>query len=388
MTRTIYFDANATTRPLPEVVEAVTRALRDAWGNPSSLHGEGAAARECVESARARVAALIGARTTEVIFTSGATESVNTVIRSAVAADRTGRPRILHSAVEHECVIEAAAAARSEGAEIVSIPVDGEGRLDLDVLRSELDRGASLCSVMWSNNETGTLLPVRAVAEACRARGVPLHVDATQAPGKDVVAVEDVGVDFLSISAHKFHGPKGVGALYVRRGARFRKWMHGAPHEGGRRAGTENVPGIVGMGVAAERAASGIAERRAVMASLAEELERGLLAIEGVVVNGRGDGRMPGTVNVSFHGIEGASVVLTAAREGLCLSAGSACSAAQFGGSHVLEAMGMRFERLLGAVRYSLSAENTRDEVGIALDVTRRAVAKLREMDPARRRGN
>ncbi len=380
--REIYFDSNATTRPRDEVVRAVHMVLSESWGNPSSLHGAGARARVLVESSRLDVARLLNCRETEVVFTSGATESVNTAMRAAVAADRSGTRRVIYSAIEHECVIETAAALRREGVEPVSIPVDGEGRLDLEVLNSELAKGASLCSIMWSNNETGTILPVGKVASLCQHYGVPFHIDATQAPGKVPLDVTTIGCEFLSISAHKFHGPKGVGALFVRRDARFRRLLHGAPHESGRRAGTENVPGVVGMGVAARIASTDIESRNAALVRIGARLEESLLTIEGCVVNGRGDGRMPGTVNVSFPRIEGSSVVLTAAREGLCLSAGSACSAAQFGGSHVLEAMGFRYERLLGAVRYSLCAENTSEEVDFAVDITRRAVAKLRSLNP------
>jgi cysteine desulfurase len=380
--RLIYLDNNATTRPLPAVVEAVAAALRDGWGNPTSLHAAGERARRIVEDAREKTAALIRARPTEIVFTSGATEGINTVLRGAVEASR-GRPaRLVITTVEHEATIECAAALRSAGTTVDVIRVDAEGRLDLAHARELLATPASVCSVMYSNNETGMLLPVRKIGELCKERGIPLHVDATQAAGKAPLDVDDLLCDWLSLSAHKFHGPMGVGALYVRRGSRFRRFLHGAPHEGSRRAGTENVPGIAGRGVAAVHAASGIPERRDHLTTVGRLLEERLLRTARTRLNGAPDGRIPGTVNLSFAGLEGSAVVLTAAREGVCLSAGSACSAAQFGGSHVLEAMGTPFEWLHGAVRISCSAETTVEEADAASAVIERSVAYLRSLDP------
>jgi cysteine desulfurase len=378
----IYLDNNATTRPLPAVVEAVKAALVEGWGNPSSIHGSGERARKVVDAARESLAALVGARPTEVVFTSGATESINTVMRGAVDAARGAKPRLVITSVEHEATIECAAALRAAGVVVDVIRVDAQGRLDLGHAAELLATPAHLCSVMFSNNETGMLLPVHRVGEICKERGVPFHVDATQAAGKAPLDVEHLLCDWLSLSGHKFHAPKGVGILYVRRGSRFRRLLHGAPHEGSRRAGTENVPGIAGMGVAARIVSEGIPERRDHLARLTRRLEARLLEVSRTRLNGTTDGRLPGTVNLSFAGIEGSAIVLTAAREGVCLSAGSACSAAQFGGSHVLEAMGVPFEWLHGAIRISCSAETTLDEVDRACAVIERSVTYLRSLDP------
>ena len=267
------------------------------------------------------------------------------------------------------------------------IRVDAQGRLDLAHAAELLSTPATICSAMFSNNETGVLLPVRRLGEICRERGIPFHVDATQAPGKAPLDVDEILCDFLSLSAHKFHGPKGVGILYSRRGSRFRRFLHGAPHEGSRRAGTENVPGIAGMGAAAAHAAAGIPARREHLAALSKRLEERLLRIERTRLNGAPDARMPGTVNLSFAGIEGSAIVLTASREGVCFSAGSACSAAQFGGSHVLEAMATPFEWLHGAIRLSCCAETTMEEVDLAAATIERSVSYLRSLDPSRRQG-
>lgn len=379
----IYLDNNATTRPLPAAVDAMLRALRDEYGNPSSIHGLGESARKIVDEARARVAELIGARETEVVFTAGATESTNAAIRGCLDAAPAGARRLVTTAVEHEATIEVARHLAQAGVEVVTLPVDSGGGLDLARLESELRKPTAMLSLMLANNETGVIFPVADAARLARAAGASVHVDAVQAVGKIPLRVEELGVDFLSLSGHKFHAPKGVGVLYVRRGARYRPLIRGAGHEGGRRAGTENVPGIAGLGVAAAHMASGIEARSAHLRRLTEVLEERLLRIPGTRINGRRDGRVPGTVNVAFQGIEGAAVVLTAAREGVCLSAGSACAAAQFGGSHVLEAMAVPFDHLYGAVRWSCAETTTESEIVAAAGIVERAVAYLRAMDPA-----
>lgn len=380
-----YLDHNATTPPLPEVVEAVLRALRDDFGNPSSSHGAGERARRTVESAREAVAGLLNARPTEILFTSGATESTNAALRAAfsVGAARGAR-RIVTSAVEHEATYETARALAAAGGESVAVGVDGAGRLSVDAVREALREDTAVCSAMYANNETGVLLPVREIGALCRERGVPFHIDAVQAVGKVRLDVEELGCDFLSLSAHKFHGPKGIGVLYVRRGARFRKLTTGGPQEGGRRPGTENVPGIAGLGVAAAAMAQGIAARAGRLRAASDRLERALLALPDTRLNGAPDGRLPGVVNLSFRGIEGASVVVTAAREGVCVSAGSACSASALAGSHVLEAMGLPYEWLHGAVRISCAATTTDAEIDRGADVIARAAAYLRTLDPSR----
>jgi cysteine desulfurase len=378
-----YLDNNATTRPFPEVVDAVLRALRDDYGNPSSSHGAGERARKTVDQARETFAALLKARPTEIVFTSCATESINTALRGAVQAARGGKAKLVVTTVEHEATLETAQALKiSAGAEIAHIPVDAEGRLDLDVARAVVTPGTALCSAMLANNETGVTSPIAELGAICRERGVPLHVDAVQGVGRFELDVEALGCDFLSLSAHKFHGPKGVGILYVRRGARHRGLLSGGPQETSRRAGTENVPGIAGAGVAARRMAEGVEERRGRLSRLSRRLEEALLAVSDTRLNGGGAERLPGVVNVSFRGIEGSSVVVTAAREGVCVSAGSACSASALAGSHVLEAMGLGYEWLHGAVRVSCSETTTPEDVDRGVDVLVRAVKALRGLTP------
>lgn len=385
----VYLDNNATTPLLPGVVAAVREAVEQEFGNPSSLHPHGEAARRLVERARGDVAELLACRRTEVVFTSCATESMNAAIRGALDARKNAgeRPRLVTTAVEHEAVHEIAADLGRRGVDVVKLPVDAGGLLDPDDLDRALDTPTHLVSLMLANNETGVILPVEEAAAVARRRGVPVHVDAVQAVGKVPLAVDRLGVDLLSLSGHKFHAPKGVGMLYIRRGTRFRPLLVGAGQEGGRRGGTENVPGIVGLGAAAAHMAGGIEDRRRHLARLGGRIEERLLALPGSRLNGDPERRIPGVVNLSFAGIEGSAVVLTAAREGVCFSAGSACSAAQYGGSHVLEAMGTPFEYLYGAVRLSCSELNTLEEVDRACDVVVRAVRYLRSMDPARPEG-
>ena len=380
---TIYLDNNATTRPHPLVVEAINEVLGDGFGNPSSIHGVGEAARRRVDAARSQVAELIGARETEVVFTSCATESINTAMRGVIDAARTERPRALITAVEHEAVHDVGAWLSSRGVEVVVLPVDGDGVLDMDRLDAELAHEPALVSVMLANNETGVITPVAEVAQRAKAAGATVHVDAVQAVGKLEIDVEGLGVDLLSLSGHKFHAPKGIGVLFVRRGSRSRPFVIGAGQEGGRRGGTENVPGIVGIGVAAEHMGAGIDARRAHLGALTQAIEERLQAIPDVHINGSRNGRVPGTVNVCFKGIEGSAVVLTAARDGVCLSAGSACAAAQYGGSHVLEAMGVPFEYLHGAVRISCCETTRLAEVERACEVIASAVSYLRAMGPS-----
>ncbi len=377
--RTIYLDNNATTAPHPTVIEAMRHVLEHVPGNPSSIHGPGQAARAVVDAARVDVAALLGARPTEIVFTSGGTEAINTALHACVQSAPTGSRRIIRSTVEHEAVIEAAL----HGADEVSVVgVGAEGRLDLAGLTRELARPACCVSLMLSNNETGVLLPIQEAAALARAARVPLHVDAVQAVGKSVLNVEEIGCDYLSIAAHKFHGPKGVGALFVRRGAAFVPLLRGASHESARRAGTENTAALAGMAAAARVMGCGISERRAHLRQLTVRLEALLADIPGVRFQGAGAERMPGTTNVAFEGLEGAGVVLRLAREGIAISSGSACSASMGGGSHVLEAMGVPYSHLFGAIRVSLCEQNTADEIDLAAAAIARAVLALRELLP------
>lgn len=375
----IYLDNNATTPLLAEVLEVVCTALARDFGNPSSIHAPGQAARAVVDLARQQIAGLLQARPTEVVFTSGGTEAINTAIHACAVAVPAAQRRMIRSAVEHEAVIEAV---RHFGSSVSVIAVDSEGRLDLEQLERELRQPACCLSLMLSNNETGVLLPVAEAAQLAQARGVPVHIDAVQAVGKAELNVEALGCDFLSVAGHKFHAPKGTGALYVRRTAKFQPLMVGASQEHSRRPGTENVAGIAALGAAANIMGRGIEARRAQLLGLSNEVERRLLALPGARLQGAAAARMPGTSNVAFEGLEGAGIVLRVAREGVAISSGSACSASTGGGSHVLEAMKVPYGHLFGAIRVSCAERNTLDEIAVACSAIERAVLHLRCLLP------
>jgi len=378
----IYLDNNATTRPAPEVVQAMLPYLTTWYGNPSSVHRFGQRARQAVEAARAQVASLIDARESEITFTSGGTESINTAIRGLLAA-RWPRRKIVTSAVEHSATRAVCEQLARESAEIVEIPVDRAGRLDMERLKSAVDDNTALVSIMWANNETGVIMPVSEIADVCRDRGVPFHCDAVQAAGKIPVDVRRVEVDVLSIAAHKFHGPKGIGALYIRRGTRFAPLVLGGPQENQRRGGTENVPGIVGMGAAAELAAGALGEMKRV-AALRDRLEEGILqSIPDAHVNGAGAERLPNTTNIGFAALEADAILLLLSERGVCASAGSACSSGSLEPSHVLRAMGIDERIAHGAVRFSLSRYTTGDDVNAALEILRGVIPRLRALLPA-----
>src|SRR3954470_21758634 len=294
-----YLDNNATTRPAPEVVQAMLVYLTDRYGNPSSVHRFGQLARQGIDEARAQVASLIRSADSELTFTGGGTEAINTVVRGLLAA-RAPRKRVVTSTVEHSATRELCQQLAREGAEVVEVAVDREGLLDVDQLRNSVTEEPALVTLLWANNETGVLFPVGEVAEICKARRVPFHCDGTQAVGKLPVDVKALGVDAMSFAAHKFHGPKGVGALYARRGLRIRPLLIGGPQETGRRGGTENVPGIIGTGKAAELAAAALPQMPRV-AALRDRLEHGILErIEGAAVNGSTARRLPNTTNIGF----------------------------------------------------------------------------------------
>ncbi len=381
----IYLDSNATTRPAPEVVEAMLPLLRERFGNPSSLHGFGSRVRGEIDRARERVAALLGADPAEIVFTSGGTESIAGAIRGALALGRRrGARRVVTTAVEHPAVRAAIALAVEAGdAEATVVPVDAGGALDLAALERALGpdgRDVALCSVMWANNETGILFPVAEVAALCRARSVPLHVDAVQAAGKVAIEARGAGLDLLSISGHKLHGPKGIGALYIRRGLGLPPLQPGGGQEGGRRGGTENVPGIAGLGVAcalaAEHLAAGGPER---IARLRDRLEARLLeSCPGARRNGAADAPRTGnTTSLRFPGVDGAGLVLELSREGVAASSGSACASGSLEPSPALLAMGIGPEEARGALRLSLSRETTEDEVDRAAAAVAGAVRRL-----------
>jgi cysteine desulfurase len=380
----VYLDNNATTKPAPEVVAAMMSYLTEWYGNPSSVHRFGQRARQGIDEARAQVAALLGCADSELLFTGGGTEAVNTAVRGLLAA-RSSRKRIVTTTVEHSATRELCQQLGKEGAEIVEVPVDHEGRLDMDRLRDAVTDDAALVTIMWANNETGVLFPVKAIAEMCRAKRVPFHCDATQAVGKISVNVAEVGFDAVSFASHKFHGPKGVGGLFVRRGLRFRPLLIGGPQERGRRGGTENVPGIIGMGKAAELGRAALPQMARV-AGLRDRLEREIRArIDDAHVNGTTDARLPNTTNIGFARLEAEAILLLLSEQGICASAGAACSSGSLEPSHVLRAMKIDERIAHGAIRFSLSRYTTDAEIDRALDVLPGVIKRLRAVLPVAR---
>ncbi len=376
-------DLNATTPVLPEVLAAMLPWLGARSGNPSSSHPAGEAARDQVESARADVARLVGARAKEITFTSGGTEATNTAIRAALAA-LPARRVVVTSAVEHAATLEPLAELETSGVRVVRVGVDGEGRLDREALFAAIDgtidQTVALVTLQSANNETGALADLAGVADACRAVGAIFHVDAVQSLGKVPLDLRALGADFASLSAHKVHGPKGVGALFARDARAFEPLLRGGPQEGRRRAGTENVPGIAGFGRAAESAREALAhgdlER---VRELRDRFEAALAEhVPEVVVHARGGPRLPNTANVAFPGLDAEEILGALGAEGLCASAGSACQAAARKPSHVLVAMGLPEAQIRGALRFSLGRTTTADEVERAIAIVAATTSALR----------
>ncbi|NUM54135.1 MAG: cysteine desulfurase [Candidatus Hydrogenedentes bacterium] len=379
---TVYLDHSATTPVRPEVLDAMLPFLRDAYGNAGSIHAFGRAARRAVDDARDQVAALLHADPREIVLTSGGTESNNLAIRGAVAAVAPGRRRIVVSAVEHHAVLHAAEYVRAnDGVELVVVGVDSMGRVDSDEIAAAVDDATVLVSVMHGNNETGTIQPVEAIARRCAERGVPFHCDAVQSVGKVPIDVDAWPVSMLSISGHKLGAPKGVGALYIRNGVSIAAQAVGGGQERGRRAGTENVAGIVALGKACEMARTEMGEASARMAQLRDVLERGILnCIPQAQVNGSQSHRLPHILNVGFPGADGESLVLAFDSLGIAVSSGSACTAGSLDPSHVLLAMGLSYGRAQSAVRFSLGTTTTPAEIESVVartpDVVRRCSAR------------
>jgi cysteine desulfurase len=376
----IYFDHNATTPVAPEVADALDQATRDLFGNASSVHAFGQRAKAAMDEARSAVAALVGGEPSEIVFTSGGTESDNFAIRGAAEAlEPAGRRHLVASAIEHEAVLNTLKALARRGWRTTLLPVDATGIVSPDALREALTDDTALVSVMHANNEVGTIQPIAALAAVARERGALFHTDAVQSIGKIPVDVRTLGVDLLALSAHKFYGPKGTGALWIRRGTRLVPQMTGGRHERNRRAGTESVPAIVGMGVAAAlagRAANAPVSR---IAALRDRLEQGILTeVPGTAVNGAGSPRVANTTNVSFDRVEAESLLIALDLEGVAVSTGSACSSGTLEPSHVLRAMGLPSHRTQNSIRFSLGSGNTDAEVDRVLALLPRLVDKLR----------
>jgi cysteine desulfurase len=381
----IYLDHNATTPPHPAVIERMTAALREDFGNPSSVHHFGQVAKASLDEARTAVAALIGADASEVIFTSGGTESDNFAIRGvAEALDITGRKHLIATAIEHEAVLNTFKALARRGWKTTLLPVDQSGIVSSETLAAALTDDTALVSVMHGNNEIGTIQPIAELARLAKARGAVFHTDAVQTVGKIPLDVKALGVDLLSLSAHKFYGPKGVGALWVRRGLRLQAPITGGKQERSRRAGTENVAGIVGLGVAAQLAKTKMADEASRVAPLRDRLEEGVLrSVPGTAVNGARTPRVPNTTNISFERAEAESLLIALDLAGVAVSTGSACSSGTLEPSHVLKAMGFPAHRTQNSIRFSLGAANTEADIDRVLQVLPGIVEKLRSLTRA-----
>ena len=383
MVRTVYFDNNATTRVAPEVRDAMLPFFCELYGNPSSMHAFGGQVANHLTKAREEIADFLNCEPDEVIFTSCATESDNTAIRGA--AEFYGRDtKIITTAVEHPAVLQSCRRLKAMGYDEIELPVNTVGQINLDQLCDEL-KGTkhALVSIMWANNETGTIFPIEKVAEICREYGATLHTDAVQVAGKIPVDVKKVPVDFLAMSGHKFHAPKGIGILYVRRGAKFKPFMLGGHQESARRAGTENVPYIIGLAKACELARKGMASEAVQLTAMRDKLERGIVAAcPNVLVNGDKEHRLPNTLNISFEYIEGEAIAYHLSDEGICISTGSACASGSLDPSHVIRAMGVPFVAVHGSVRFSLSRYNTMDEVDYVLEHLPPVIKNLRALSP------
>jgi cysteine desulfurase len=380
----VYLDNNATTRVFPEVVEAMVPYFTEQFGNASSIHAFGSEVGGALRQARRSLQALIGAEFDhEIIFTSGGTESNNTALRSALAAN-PDRNEIVTSTVEHPAILSLCDwLEKHEGVTVHRIPVDKQGRLDIDAYRAALGPKTALVSLMWANNETGTIFPVDGLADLAHEAGALFHTDAVQAVGKVPIDLKSTAIDMLSLSSHKFHGPKGLGALYVRRGTRFRPLLRGGHQERGRRAGTENAPAIVGLGKAAEMTMATMADDMARITALRDRLEKGLVqAVGHCFVTGDPYDRLPNTSTIAFEYIEGEAILLLLNKQGIAASSGSACTSGSLEPSHVLRAMDIPFTAAHGAIRFSLSRETTDADVDRVLDAVPAIIDQLREMSP------
>jgi cysteine desulfurase len=378
--RRIYMDANATTPMLPEVFEAMRPWLTESFGNASSVHQNGQQARAAVERARTSAARLLNCRESEIVFTSGGTESDN------IAAFGLVKPgdHVITTSIEHHAMLHAAEKLAQRGLEVTFLPVSTGCRIDPDQVRRALRPNTALISIMMANNETGVIQPLEEIGRIAREADIWFHTDAVQATGKIPIDVQAIGCDLLSISGHKFHAPQGTGVLYVRRGIQIEPLFFGGTHERQRRAGTENVAGIVGLGKAAEIAAhsvtSGALDR---VAALRDKLEKGVLErVEGSGVNGAGQPRVPNTTNLYFNHLEGEALVIALDLKGVAVSGGSACASGASEPSHVLTAMGLRPERARASLRFSLTKLNTEQDVDDALEIIPAAVSRLRELAP------
>jgi len=380
----IFLDHAATTPAHPEVVKAMLPYFTGAFGNPSSIYSYGQEAKVAVEKVRAKVAGFIGAKSEEVIFTGGGTEADNFALKGIALANEHKGNHIITTSIEHHAVIETCKfLERRGGFKVTYLPVDGYGLVDPQEVKKAITNKTILVSVMHANNEIGTIQPIEEISKYVKEAGILFHTDAVQSVGHIPVNVDELGVDLLSISAHKLYGPKGVGALYIRKGTRISPFVHGGEQERGRRAGTENVPGIVGLSIAIELARQEMGEEAKRLACLRDRLIQGLLEnLDHVHLNGHPFRRLPNSVNVSVDFVEGESMLLNLDLENICASTGSACSSSGLEPSHVLRALGLPPEQAHGSLRFTLGRENTADEVDLVVEVLSRIVTRLRAMSP------
>ncbi len=379
----IYLDNAATTRTAPEVVEAMLPYFTENYGNPSALYSLGATGKKAVNEARRRIAGVIGAKQEEIYFTSGGTEADNWALKAAAEGSAYKGRHIITTRIEHHAILNTCKYLEKRGFEVTYLDVDAYGRIDLAQLEGAVRPDTILISVMFANNEIGTLEPIGEIGRLARKKGIMFHTDAVQAFGQLPIQVDELGVDLLSASAHKLNGPKGIGMLYVRSGVKMGSFLHGGEQERNRRAGTENVPGIVGFGAAAARAMDKMVQKAAVERELRDYLIGRIEAeIPYCRLNGHREQRLPGNVNFSFSFIEGESLLIMLDMKGICASSGSACASGSLNPSHVLLATGLKQEEAHGSLRMTLSEENTREEMDIVVEELKQAVARLRNMSP------
>ena len=378
----IYLDHNATTPLDPSVSDAISATLQDDFGNPSSVHQFGQRAKQLVDKARSAVASLIEAEPPEIVFTSGGTESDNLAIRGAADAMKsTGRRHLITSAIEHEAVLNTIKALDRQGYQTTLLPVDANGIVSVEDLTRIINDETALVSVMHANNEIGTIQPITDLAEVAHKHGALFHTDAIQSVGKVPLSVKTLGADLLSLSAHKFNGPKGVGALWLKRGVRLTTVQTGGRHERNRRAGTENVPGLVGMGIASELAQQKLTESKQDFSTLRNLLEEGILQeVSDTAINGQRNRRIPNTSNISFAGVEAESLLIALDLEGVAVSTGSACSSGTLEPSHVLRAMGLPSNRVQSSIRFSLGTSNNRADIERLISILPALVGRLRAL--------
>lgn len=389
MSNVIYLDNNATTKVDEAVVAKMLPYLTEKYGNPSSIHSFGGFVMPDIEEARRQVAQLIGANfrnkdncATEILFTSCGTESDNAAIMSAIATQE-GRKKIVTSKVEHPAILSKCKELARQGYEISYIGVDDRGRLDMEKLKKEVDTDTAIVSIMWANNEIGNIYPVEEIAEIAHAKGALFHTDAVQAVGKVPIDMSKNSIDFLSLSGHKLHAPKGIGVLYIRRGVRFKPLIVGGHQELGRRAGTENTASIVALGEACRIAAESVNKEVLALAEMRDRLEKGLLErIPKIRINGDLNSRLPNTSSISFEYIEGESILMLLDMMNICASSGSACTTGSLEPSHVLRAMGLPYTAAHGTIRFSFSRYNNMSEVDVILDKLPPIIARLREISP------